>query len=142
MAATSAVSAGNQPALTGAWPQAAASVGRARRALRTVMSDWALRELADEAELVLSELMTNAVQHARNPAGTVETRFSLLPGGDGVRLDVYDADRERWPRMRPATADDFGGRGLHLVDELTRRRWGVHLRPDAPGKTVWAEVSR
>jgi serine/threonine-protein kinase RsbW len=123
------------------WPQAASSVGEARRLLRAALIRWGLPELADESVLVLSELLSNAVEHSRNPDRTVRTRFSRLPGGGGVRIEVGDADGARLPRVR-ATSDgaDLRGRGLLLVAACTGQRWGVDVAGGA--KTVWGEVKR
>jgi anti-sigma regulatory factor (Ser/Thr protein kinase) len=122
------------------WPQAAASVGQARRVLRVTLALWGRGDLADELEVVVSELMTNAVQHARGLDGVIGTTYRLLPGVRGVRVEVRDGDPLRRPRVRPMTAEDFGGRGLHLVDELTCHHWGVEAATG--GKTVWAELTR
>lgn len=120
------------------WPLSARSVGRARGELRGALRAWGLGHLAEPAELVLSELLTNAVRYARTPAGRlVETRYQRMP--DGIRIEVHDAN-DRMPQMRRAADDDEGGRGLALVDVLTGRRWGVSSRQGV-GKLVWALVS-
>ncbi|UWE11553.1 ATP-binding protein [Actinacidiphila bryophytorum] len=120
------------------WPLSARSVGRARGELRGALRAWGLERLAEPAELVLSELLTNAVRYARTPAGRlVETRYQRMP--DGIRIEVHDAN-DRMPQMRRAADDDEGGRGLALVDVLTGRRWGVSSRQGV-GKLVWALVS-
>jgi anti-sigma regulatory factor (Ser/Thr protein kinase) len=119
------------------WPLTGRSVASARRELRGTLVQWGLDELAEAAELVLSELLTNAVRHATNPHGRlVETRYERLP--QGIRIEVHDAD-ERIPMMRRPADDDEGGRGLALVDALTGRRWGVSSRQGV-GKLVWAHV--
>lgn len=119
------------------WPLTGHSVGLARLALRRTLGEWGLDHLADPAELVLSELLTNAVRHARTPAGRlVETRYERMP--EGIRIEVHDAG-DRLPQMRRAADDDEGGRGLALVDVLTGRRWGVSSRQGV-GKLVWALV--
>ncbi|WUH90043.1 ATP-binding protein [Streptomyces sp. NBC_00433] len=119
------------------WPLSGRSVARARRELRGTLSTWGLDHLADPAELVLSELLTNAVRHARTPAGRlVETRYERMP--EGIRIEVHDAN-DRLPQMRRPADDDEGGRGLALVDVLTGRRWGVSSRQGV-GKLVWALV--
>lgn len=121
------------------WPLAGESVGRARRELRATLTLWGLDHLADPAELVLSELLTNTVRHARTPAGRlVETRYERLPQGNGIRIEVHDAN-SRLPQMKRAADDDEGGRGLALVDALTGRRWGVSSRQGV-GKLVWALI--
>lgn len=121
------------------WAQAPASVPAARRELRQTLQRWGLTDLADDSALVLSELLTNAVEHARGPDGTVGTRFSRLAEGRGVRIEVVDADSRRLPRMGTGE-EDVRGRGLRLVDACTAHRWGVVL--GAHGKAVWCEVAR
>lgn len=120
------------------WPQAAASVQRARRSVRETLAFWGLAALADDAELVVAELVTNAVEHPRTPCGHVETRYTLLPRSAGIRIEVHDADSFSVPMMRPSADDDGGGRGLRIVDSLTQHMWGVKTREGAPGKLVWA----
>jgi anti-sigma regulatory factor (Ser/Thr protein kinase) len=87
--------------------------------------------LLEDAKLVVSELATNAVIHARS-SFTVEVR----PRGTRLRLSVRDASR-----AKPELGDDdplaASGRGLRLVDTLAAA-WGVELAED--GKTVWAEL--
>lgn len=117
------------------WPMSARAVGRARRELRGVLVEWELEQLTDTAELVLSELMTNAVRHARTPRGRlVETRYERTE--KGVRIEVHDASH-RIPLTRRAAEEDEAGRGLTLVGVLTDQRWGVSSR-DGVGKLVWA----
>ncbi|MFD3519205.1 ATP-binding protein [Streptomyces sp. NPDC058653] len=102
------------------------------------MAGWGLSTLEDSAVLVLSELVTNAVLHARVPAGReIETRF--LPTGfpvpDGLRIEVHDASALR-PYRRKDDPDACDGRGLPIVDALADA-WGVSER-DGVGKLVWA----
>lgn len=123
------------------WAQSPGSVGAARRHLRETLRDWELLALADESVLVLSELLTNAVEHSRNPDRTVRTHFSRLPGGCGVRIEVHDADTAHLPCADPAADEDaVRGRGLRLVAACTRERWGVVLMSGS--KAVWGEVTR
>ena len=122
--------------LTGRWPQNPLSVPLARQELRAALAAWGRADLADAAELVLSELMTNALRHAADCGWEIETRVEL--DGDGVRLEVHDASDAR-PHMRVAGDEDDGGRGLGLVDAITGHRWGV-LTDLRSGKSVWALV--
>ncbi|WP_433893350.1 ATP-binding protein [Streptomyces sp. CA-111067] len=122
--------------LTGRWPQNPLSVPLARQELRAALAEWGRSELADAAELVLSELLTNSLQHAAGCGWDIETRLEL--DGAGVRLEVHDASEVR-PRVRAAGDEDDGGRGLGLVDAITGGRWGV-LTDLRPGKSVWALV--
>lgn len=110
-------------------------VGRARHGLRRAVVAWGLDGLADTAELVLSELLTNAVRHADVPDDSeIEIRFERLPVG--VRIEVHDADGTR-PRSTDPATDAESGRGLSLVDALTSGQWGVSER-NGVGKCVWA----
>jgi anti-sigma regulatory factor (Ser/Thr protein kinase) len=96
---------------------------------------WGLDSLADTAELVLSELLTNALRHARTPRGRlIETRYERLH--DGVRIEVHDAN-DRKPEISQPSPDDESGRGLGLVNSLTAGCWGVGGR-EGMGKLVWA----
>jgi anti-sigma regulatory factor (Ser/Thr protein kinase) len=120
------------------WPRHARSVSLARGALRRELVAWELQNVSEAAELVLSEVLTNALRHARGPGDAyVETRFTRLP--TGVRIEVLDPD-ETPPVIRTPSRDDEGGRGLALVDAITGGRWGVAAR-DGGGKCVWAEVA-
>lgn len=84
------------------------------------------------ALLILSELVANAVIHA----GTeVTVAVKVLPEG-AMRIEVSDG-RDWPPRLREVHPDSVGGRGLLMVDALSRR-WGV--KPRDEGKTVWAEI--
>lgn len=119
------------------WPQDAQSVPLARDALRTTLESWGMAYLADRASLVLSELMTNALQHASNLGAEIEVSYGASP--DSVHLEVFDADADRWPRMRPASTTCDRGRGLQLVDAITDGRWGTQEHSGL-GKVVWAYI--
>ncbi|NUQ95479.1 MAG: ATP-binding protein [Streptomyces sp.] len=121
------------------WPSTKRTVARARRELVAALTAWDLTELRDAAELVLSELVTNAVKHARDPRGRlVETRIRRLADGR-IRIEVHDANTNP-PVLRASSATDEGGRGLVLVDALTAHQWGVSSRTGV-GKAVWAIVA-
>ncbi len=134
---TPAVLAGTCPAVVEKlWPPAPQSVGRARQFLVRQLETWGLAPLAESAELVLSELATNAVRHAYPPYGRLfATRVERLESG-GVRIEVHDASDVK-PEPRDASTFAESGRGLALVDALTGGRWGVSDR-NGPGKCVWA----
>jgi two-component sensor histidine kinase len=119
------------------WPPAARSVGRARRFLVQHLDAWGLPQISENAELVLSELVTNALAHAHPPYGTlIGVRVERLESG--VRIEVHDANESK-PERREASGDEESGRGLALVDALTGGHWGVSDR-QGPGKLVWAMV--
>ncbi|MFB7032780.1 ATP-binding protein, partial [Streptomyces sp. NPDC056295] len=113
------------------WPVDAdpAAVAEVRGAAARQLDDWGLTELAFTTELVLSELVTNAIRYAGGP---VEVR--LIRAGRLV-CEVSDPSATQ-PRMRRALLTDEGGRGLYLVAQLTTR-WGC--RYTRHGKTIWAE---
>ncbi|MFJ9692028.1 SpoIIE family protein phosphatase [Kitasatospora sp. NPDC101183] len=107
-----------------------AMVAHSRRFTRETLESWGLGALADWAELLTSELITNALVHAGSP-----TQLRLFCNRT---LTVEVADREsEVPRMRRARTEDEGGRGIHLVNELAHR-WGSRRTRD--GKVVWFEL--
>ncbi|MFE9441480.1 ATP-binding protein [Streptomyces sp. NPDC006602] len=115
------------------------SVPRARALLNAMLRDWLIdQEVLDTAELVLSELVTNALR-ARAPHDRQVGVCIAHSEDDGLlRLEVSDAGEGR-PEMRGPGEDEAGGRGLLLVEALTHC-WGVQEREGGLGKTVWAEI--
>ncbi|MET9291576.1 ATP-binding protein [Streptomyces sp. NPDC003077] len=127
---------GNRGRRVRRWPRHAASVGKARSELRAALNDWGLGALEDTALVVVSELVTNAVRHARtSPGREIETRYVRDQGA--VRIEVHDAGKAR-PTLRAPGGTDTAGRGLILVAALATS-WGVDERT-GPGKCVWAVV--
>ncbi|MEU9287112.1 ATP-binding protein [Streptomyces sp. NPDC048275] len=120
-------------------PRRRSSVPRARALLYAMLRDWLIdQEVLDSAELVLSELVTNALR-ARAPRDRQVGVHITHSEEDGLlRLEVCDAGEGR-PEVRNPSEDDAGGRGLLLVEALTHR-WGVQEREGDIGKTVWAEI--
>ncbi|MFD7905568.1 ATP-binding protein [Kitasatospora sp. NPDC059747] len=113
------------------------SVGAARSLLREFLADVDDGQLfLRSGELVLSELVNNALQHARVPGRLIFVRFDMEPGL--LCIEVHDASR-RLPKMRTAGSEDESGRGLRLVDQLAKE-WGV-LPREGVGKSVWALVA-
>ncbi|MFE9449919.1 SpoIIE family protein phosphatase [Streptomyces sp. NPDC006739] len=109
-------------------PDPAAVADLRARATRQV-ADWGLGELAMTTELIVSELVTNAVRYAEPPI-----RLRLLRDAR-LTCEVADASGTA-PRLRHARSTDEGGRGLFLVAQLAHR-WGA--RHTADGKIIWAE---
>jgi anti-sigma regulatory factor (Ser/Thr protein kinase) len=108
-------------------------IPRVRQAVR----DW-LRSAGNRcdwfaAELVLCELVTNALRHALPP---LEVRVQPL-GSAGVRIEVYDASADRLPVRDRAPLEAEGGRGIEIVASLASR-WGIESSDSR--KMVWAEV--
>jgi serine phosphatase RsbU (regulator of sigma subunit)/PAS domain-containing protein/anti-sigma regulatory factor (Ser/Thr protein kinase) len=111
-------------------PPVPASVPRVRALVRRTLHSWGLPDLVDPTELLLSELVTNAVRHAREDVGI------QLAKGETLVAEVTDDDERLPHRMRGGTTDPRG-RGLVVVDELAGE-WGA--RSVADGKVVWFEV--
>jgi anti-sigma regulatory factor (Ser/Thr protein kinase) len=108
-----------------------ASVGRARRWVSRQLEEWGLDDLDYDVSVVLSELVTNAVLHAK-------TEIELRASYDGsLRIEVCDWSATM-PSIRGHVASSTTGRGLHLVAALASS-WGYEAR--SPGKAVWAEFS-
>lgn len=109
------------------------SPAQARAALAAYTERLGLQEIHDDLALVVSEMVTNAVRHAGPPVA-----LEIQTDPDAVLIAVKDGSPNR-PRPRDAGQAAEGGRGLMLVDLLSVEH-GV--RPDPPGKTVWAAVKR
>ncbi|WP_406704053.1 SpoIIE family protein phosphatase [Streptomyces albidoflavus] len=105
------------------------AVGAARNAATEKLTEWGLEGNTFVTELIVSELVTNAVRHAGGPIGLRLIRGELL------YCEVTDPSNTQ-PRLRRARTTDEGGRGLFLVAQLSRR-WGS--RYGQSGKTIWAE---
>jgi anti-sigma regulatory factor (Ser/Thr protein kinase) len=114
------------------------AVSHARELARKALYGWGLSEHADLAELLVSELATNAIRHGARP---VRVRVSYAP--DGLRVDVHDAGAAR-PVRRRAAADDEAGRGLNLLGGLVSEYGGclgVANDREGHGKTVYVVIS-
>jgi hypothetical protein len=111
----------------------------ARLHVREMLWEWRITELSDSAELIASELVTNAVRISRMDAHAAPVRLWLLSDGVCALIVVWDASP--LPPVRMATGDDDeSGRGLLLVETLsTRWNWYFPPRPRG-GKVVWALV--
>ena len=108
-----------------------ASAAVARRFVDETLGGWGCAALVDASRLLISELVTNAVLHARTD---IEVVVRLVR--TGVRVEVHDGSASA-PVVRRYDDEAMTGRGLSLVDELARR-WGVD-RTDG-GKAVWFEL--
>ena len=107
------------------------SVGAARRLVRELVTAAGRTDLVDDAVLLVSEIVTNALIHAGSP---MRVRGRL--GGRGIRVEVSDASPHQ-PALRDYADTAGTGRGLGLLVELVDD-WGV--APDEVGKTVWFEL--
>lgn len=109
------------------------AVARARAVVGATLGAWGLDSVTDTAILLVSELVTNALRHARGPIGL---RLERRRDADALIVEVSDPLPDM-PRERPADSDAESGRGLQLV-AVSTRRWGT--RPGRTGKTVWFEL--
>lgn len=109
---------------------------QARRILNEALAEWGLGHLADSADLIVSELVTNAVVHGQEPASLT---LYVDPRADGGLLfvEVEDAGGTT-PVPRVADVDDMDGRGLAIVDAVAED-WGCD--PAGTGKRVWASLA-
>ncbi|WNM33085.1 SpoIIE family protein phosphatase [Streptomyces sp. Li-HN-5-11] len=124
---------GLPPSQVATWdiPADPALVASIRKQAVEQLGSWELTEAAFIAELVVSELVTNAIRY-----GTPPIRLRLIHDETHLICEVSDTSHTA-PHLRRAKTWDEGGRGLLLVAQLTRR-WGS--RHTAEGKTIWAEL--
>jgi anti-sigma regulatory factor (Ser/Thr protein kinase) len=113
-------------------PQDLASVREARLFLRQTLAEWELREVEDTSQLVVSELVTNAVTHAASSC-----RVRLSRHDSTLRIEVCDSGTGT-PDPKPPTPSGESGRGMHIVSALSVA-WGTEPLDDG-GKVVWAEL--
>jgi anti-sigma regulatory factor (Ser/Thr protein kinase) len=112
------------------------SVAWARRLTRTVLTEGgAMPPIVDDAMLIVSELVTNALAHAVPPV-----TFRLIPTPRGMRGEIIDHGPLTMVVPGQAGCAATCGRGLSLVDTLADR-WGVDLAPERGCKTVWFEIA-
>ncbi|WTE73785.1 PAS domain S-box protein [Streptomyces sp. NBC_01615] len=109
-------------------PAVAESVPEGRAFLSKALTSWDCVTTADDARLLLSEILTNAVQHAEGPIGLHVCRTTT-----DLTVEISDSS-PHLPQPRPAAEDEESGRGLILVRALADN-WGV--RPTDEGKTTW-----
>ncbi|MFK0223399.1 ATP-binding protein [Streptomyces vinaceus] len=121
-------------------PRTPRTPGWARAFFRAQARSWGVApQIVEAAELALSELVTNAVRHARAPRGR---EIGVKAQWDGASLRVEVADAGPWAELEPLAhcPDGEDGRGLAVVAAVAAR-WGVEPRPHGIGKTVWAEFA-
>ncbi|NYI03785.1 SpoIIE family protein phosphatase [Allostreptomyces psammosilenae] len=112
------------------FPSEPSMVGRARTLVARQLTEWELTDLEYSTELVVSELVTNAVRYGGG--GPISLR---LLRDEGLICEVSDRSNTS-PRIRRAAVTEEGGRGLFLVAQFSRS-WGARYMRE--GKTVWAE---
>ncbi|WP_432153248.1 SpoIIE family protein phosphatase [Streptomyces tricolor] len=112
-------------------PRDPAAVSGMRGAVSAKLAEWGLAELGFGMELVLSELITNAIRYGSDPIHVrlIHDRTLICEVADGSSTS---------PHLRYAATTDEGGRGLFLVSQLAER-WGTRYTPH--GKVIWAELA-
>ncbi len=124
------------------------AVGHSRQLVRLALNRWGLAALTEDAELVVSELVTNAVQatgvtdprrHGLISAGSATIQVRVLMYQAGIVIEVWDRDPGRAGYGQEAASDEEGGRGLMIVTALCKQ-WD-YFGAARGGKVVWAELA-
>lgn len=132
------------PGITGEWPLRSflelgalpGAVPCARLHARQVVWEWGLARLGDDIEILVSELVTNAVAASRSQDQVSPVRLWLLSDKACVLVMVQDAS-SRAPARVDADDDAESGRGLLLVEAISGQ-WGWNRTRETGGKVVWA----
>jgi anti-sigma regulatory factor (Ser/Thr protein kinase) len=118
-------------------PSTKRSVPLSRHFLRDALREWGLADRSDTAELLLSELVTNAVLYGCGDESQGNIHVVITRTRRQLGVAVGDTAR-RVPQPRQSTCDDEGGRGMFLLEELALS-WGACGTPQ--GKTVWFRLA-
>jgi anti-sigma regulatory factor (Ser/Thr protein kinase) len=129
----------------GHWQQASrldlgplpSAVPCARLHAKHVFREWGLAHVAEDAELIVSELMTNALNAVKSPRDCQPITLRLLASREYLLIQVWDALTAA-PAPRPHAIDSETGRGLEIVTLLSDR-WGYY-HPAEGGKVTWAAL--
>ncbi|MGI5518104.1 SpoIIE family protein phosphatase [Streptomyces sp. CA-106131] len=117
------------------FPSDPAVAGRARTLATRQLTQWGLEHLSEPTELIVSELVTNAIIHGNGDCNSDRTIGLRLIRHEMLTCEVSDAGHSHPLLRHPRTTDEHG-RGLFLVTQLSRR-WGTRHIPD--GKLTWAD---
>jgi anti-sigma regulatory factor (Ser/Thr protein kinase) len=132
-----------QPAATLLLPAVPAAAAASRRHVQRLLTRWQLAACLDTAQLLVSELVANAVTATRAlpltgfPAVWAPIELSVRRSGTSLIIEVRDPNPDRPADRRPGLLDE-DGRGLFIVGVLSSR-WG-HYAADGGGKVVWCEL--
>ncbi|MEU5341246.1 ATP-binding protein [Streptomyces sp. NPDC020766] len=110
-------------------------VAALRRIMRLHLGVWGLHDITDEAQLCVSEIVSNVITHVG--LGT-PTTLAVSMNGTHLRIEVHDPDSRALPTLLGLDLDAEDGRGMALVDAIADR-WGVQLLADR--KVTWCELS-
>lgn len=111
------------------------AVACARSLTKRIVLEWGRPDLADTAELLVSELVTNAILASGDSPGQV-VRLWLVAEPDNLVIQVWDGSTDM-PERRDAGPESEHGRGLMLVESLSKQ-WGTCAEP--AGKVVWVQI--
>lgn len=114
-------------------PEDFRAAAAARTLIRTWLPQWGLSNLQEDAELIVSELVGNALRHGASPV-----TLTLGTSDGHLVLAVEDAAAAALPIPRQAAADATDGRGMRIIGALAAR-WGCSAGPSS--KVVWAELA-
>ncbi|WP_374955402.1 SpoIIE family protein phosphatase [Streptomyces sp. Ru72] len=121
------------------WELAAdpAAVASVRNTVGKQLGDWGLDDLVFTTELIVTELVTNAIRYVGGPIQVRLIRAEPITGFTSGSLicEVSDPGHTA-PNLRHAASDDEGGRGLYIIAQMTQQ-WGTRYTPT--GKTIWTE---
>jgi len=116
------------------------AASNARAHTRAVLAEWGLAELTETAELVVSEVATNALRESRALRQPLPSPIHLWLRAHPLSLVVMVWDANPQPPIRKEVGDDaVSGRGLMIVEALSSR-WGWYEPQDMGGKCVWCEI--
>lgn len=110
-------------------------VGALRRIMQLHLRIWGLHDISDEAQLCMSELVSNVITHVG--VGT-PTKLVVSMNGTHLRIEIHDPDTRALPTLLGADTGAETGRGMALIDAVADR-WGVVLRADR--KVTWCELA-
>ncbi|WP_436758215.1 ATP-binding protein [Streptosporangium sp. V21-05] len=116
------------------FPGSPVAIAEARRFITTLLRTWPITE---DAELIISELATNAIRHSASGRFGGSFTVSVHVDGDRLWVGVLDQGGPSLPRLLPPQEDEEDGRGLNLVTKLAAD-WGV--AGDYKGRIVWAAL--
>lgn len=111
------------------------AIGPTRRAVGRQLTAWGLADRCDDTELIVSELITNAMRYGSAP---VDVKVRVIP--TGIRLEVTDQAIDKLPEPRQAAEYATNGRGFELITALSSD-WGVEVDEAHGSKTVWVELA-
>ena len=109
----------------------------ARLHTRLILTEWGLGRVSDDAEMIVSELATNALKASWSLQEAQPIMLRLAASHEQLTIEVWDAQPAA-PVVRPHAIDAEAGRGLEIV-ALLSDRWGF-CHPDTGGKIVWAAL--